>query len=435
MEWTAVILNIWRVLELWCMPLAFILPLRKKEKRWKLHFAAYAGVGAIVFWVFSFAVEPLLFAASARSILFLVLAAILFWRCADLSGKAVVYCAVWSTMLSDFLIECNTLICRRMSLRPERAVGIGAVLLMALVIGVGCTIARWMPDKGSYHTGPRQFTFALILWIVSLLSNAFGTAWNPDIQDMSAWLLLLLIEFYCITVLYLQHGLFQKSAIRQELTLLHTLWLKQKAQYDLSKENIALINRKCHDLKHQIRALRMILLEGQQEKYLHEVEQSVRIYDVLAKTGNEVLDTVLTEKSLFCEANGIQANCVADGRLLSFMDPVDLYTVFGNALDNAIESVSAIEDRTCRIIDVQIYSEKQMVVIQIINPVGTELAFDGEGLPITTKEPDGYHGFGLRSIRHTVEKYGGFMTVQVEDGSFYLRLLLPKEVPHSGKEL
>lgn len=217
--------------------------------------------------------------------------------------------------------------------------------------------------------------------------------------------------------------------------MMNTLWMQQKAQYDLSKENIALINRKCHDLKHQIRAMRAIFTEEQQKKYFQDIEQSVRIYDVLAKTGNEVLDTVLTEKSLVCEANGIQANCVADGRVLAFMDPVDLYTIFGNALDNAIESVSTIEDRTRRIIDVQVYSEKQMLVIQIINPITQELVFDAEDLPVTTKEQNGYHGFGLRSIRHTVKKYGGFMTVKVEDGAFYLRLLLPKIPPQTPDQV
>lgn len=155
------------------------------------------------------------------------------------------------------------------------------------------------------------------------------------------------------------------------------------------------------------------------------MEQSVRIYEVLAKTGNEVLDTVLTEKSLYCEANGIQAHCVADGSLLSFMDPVDLYTIFGNALDNAIESVRDSEDREKRIIDVLVYAEKQMLVIQIINPVSGELRFDREGLPMSTKVNDGYHGFGLKSIRHTVKRYGGFLTVKVENGCFYLQILLP----------
>ena len=56
------------------------------------------------------------------------------------------------------------------------------------------------------------------------------------------------------------------------------------------------------------------------------------------RTGNEILDTILTEKSLICENSGIHINCVADGSLLAFMNPVDLYTLFGNALDNAIEA-------------------------------------------------------------------------------------------------
>lgn len=109
------------------------------------------------------------------------------------------------------------------------------------------------------------------------------------------------------------------------------------------------------------------------------------------------------------------------------MDPVDLYTIFGNALDNAIESVKDNADREKRIIDVLVYAEKQMLVIQIINPVARPLQFDEEGLPMSTKVNDGYHGFGLKSIRHTVKRYGGFLTVKVENGCFYLQILLPMQ--------
>lgn len=438
MDWTPVILDIWRILEVCCIALAFLCPLKKKESRWIQRAALCTAFGIVAFLGMSAMIAHFPFMTCVRSALFLVFTGILFWQCADLSFNSVVYCAVWSTMLGDLLIECNTLVYRHLVPRPFWAIVVGNGLLIVLTVGVGCTIARWMPDKGRYHTGPRQFAFALVLWSVSVSADLFWVIWNPSIEHVSDWILLLMIKFYCITVLYLQHGLFQKSAIRQELAMLNTLWMQQKSQYDLSKENIALINRKCHDLKHQIRAMRTMFTEEPREKYLQEIEQSVRIYDVLAKTGNEVLDTVLTEKSLVCEAKGIQANCVADGRLLSFMDPVDLYTIFGNALDNAIESVSTIEDRTRRIIDVQVYSEKQMLVIQIINPIIQKLVFDSEDLPVTTKEQNGYHGFGLRSIRHTVKKYGGFMTVKVEDEAFYLRLLLPKTSPqtpdHIGPE-
>lgn len=426
MNWTPAILNACRILEVWCIALAFLLPLKKRERRWTQRAALCILLGSIAFLGLAPLIAQFPFMTCVRSAFFLIFTGLLFWQCADLSFNAVVYCAVWSTMLGDFLIESNTLIYHHLVPQPFWALFIEALLLIAFTLCVGGTVARWMPHKGRYHTGPRQFSFALILWLISVSSDLFWVIWNPPMDHISDWILLLVIKFYCITVLYLQHGLFQKSAIRQELAMLNTLWMQQKAQYDLSKENIALINRKCHDLKHQIRAMRTMFAEGPREKYLQEIEQSVRIYDVLAKTGNEVLDTVLAEKSLVCEANGIQANCVADGRLLAFMDPVDLYTIFGNALDNAIESVSTIEDRTRRIIDVQVYSEKQMLIIQIINPIQQELVFDSEDLPVTTKEQNGYHGFGLRSIRHTVKKYGGFMTVRVEGGAFYLRLLLPK---------
>lgn len=424
MDWKLALTNLWDLLVLWSFTLAFVLPLKKRDSRWKSRAALWAGPGSAVFLVLGLLLGPNVL--WLRPPLFFALSAMLFRLCADLTGKSVLYCAVWATVLSDLVFKYDALLRHFLGGRPLLLLSVCTVLLAGLVAGVGLTIARWMPDKGTYHTGPRQLTFALVLWTISLGANLFWALWAPPSDQIASWALLILIKFYCATVLYLQHGLFQKSAIRQELAMMNTLWMQHKAQYDLSKETIALINRKCHDMKHQIRALEAACAGGAREQYLQEIEQSVRIYDVLAKTGNEVLDTVLTEKSLFCEASGIQANCVADGRLLDFMDPVDLYTIFGNALDNAIESVSAIEDRTRRIIDVQVFSEKQMLVIQIINPIGQELTFDAEDLPVSTKEPNGYHGFGLRSIRHTAEKYGGFMTVKAEDGVFYLRLLLPR---------
>lgn len=416
------LVELWRFTALWSMGIVFLAPLEKKKSRLLSYgascilpcFAAFFLLRILPAGFYKIWISP------AIALFFVSL---FFWRCAELSLKSSVYFGVWVTMVGNLVVMISTLLYPRFPFLV--AFGISTFMLLILLFVIYATIARWMPDKGKYHTGPRQFTFALVLWVISVITDLWFASASPTPDHFTQCLLMLLIKFYCITVLYLQHGLFQKSAIRQELALLNTLWAQQKNQYALSKENIALINQKCHDLKHQIKAMQTMFSGESREKYLQEIERSVRIYDVRAKTGNEVLDTVLTEKSLLCEANGIQANCVADGRLLSFMDPVDLYTIFGNALDNAIESVSTIEDRNRRIIDVQVYREKQMMVIQIINPVTQNIRFDSDDLPVTTKENNGYHGFGLRSIRHTIKKYGGFMTVKVEDGSFYLRLLLP----------
>lgn len=136
----------------------------------------------------------------------------------------------------------------------------------------------------------------------------------------------LMLQFYCITLLYLQNTLFKKSSMRKELEMIQLLWHQQKSQYQISKETIDLINRKCHDLKHQVRALRTLSSEEEKEKQISEIEDSVGIYSAIVHTGNEILDVILSEKSLRCEDREIHINCVADGSLLSFMNPVDLYT-------------------------------------------------------------------------------------------------------------
>ena len=148
------------------------------------------------------------------------------------------------------------------------------------------------------------------------------------------------------------------------------------------------------------------------------------IYDSIVKTGNEVLDTVLTEKSLLCEKEHITMTCVADGSKLGFMDAVDLYTIFGNALDNAIESALTIPDPERRVIAVTVYTRSSLLLIQLENYYEGSLTF-ADGLPVTTKEHNGYHGYGMKSIRFTAEKYGGVVTVNTADNLFILRISIP----------
>lgn len=427
MSWERIVEEVLRQAGLWASAVIFLVPLRKRAGNVWARGALCAVVGSALRLAAAAALAQgdVVLAAGVDAVVSYLAVLLLFSLCADLPVKAVFYCGLWTVMVYGLAENIGEMIRRVLEgFSPAAAAAAEAVFWCAALAAVGLTAARWMPDNRSYHTGPRQLTSAFLLWALFLGIDLFYMSGRMT-AGWSGWVVMMLIQCHCATVLYLQHELFQKSAIRQELDMLNHLWLQHKNQYDLSKENITLINRKCHDLKHQIKAMRLLFTDESREKYLREMEQSVRIYEVLAKTGNEVLDTVLTEKSLYCEANGIQANCVADGRLLSFMDPVDLYTILGNALDNAIESVKENADREKRIIDVLIHAQKQMMLIQVMNPMNQELTFDEEGLPISTKEQNGYHGFGLKSIRHTVKKYGGFLTVRTDNGIFCLQILIP----------
>lgn len=331
------------------------------------------------------------------------------------------YCATWALVVQQLTYEIWLVLCALPGWK-EAPLLLTALWFLLIYGIVSATVAKWMPDKGEYHVGPRQLSLAVLMAVISgtLYQFFFYLASGGTVPRV----IIVLIHFYCATVFYLQSVLFQKSAMRQELMTLSLLWQQSKAKYSLAKENIDLINRKCHDLKHQMSALKTMSESEERSQYVSELERSIHIYNAIVKTGNEVLDTILTEKSLLCEANQILVNCVADGVQLDFINPVDLYAIFGNAIDNAIESVQAIRGPARRVIDVLVYVKQQFLAISITNPVEGELRFE-DGLPITTKEKNGYHGFGLKSIRHTAAKYDGFVTVEVKDNCFSLRILFP----------
>ena len=55
---------------------------------------------------------------------------------------------------------------------------------------------------------------------------------------------------------------------------------------------------------------------------------------------------------------------MVDGSRMNFMKAEDIYGIFGNALDNAIEAVSRLEDPQQRVISVKAIYQKKILVIQ-----------------------------------------------------------------------
>ena len=118
---------------------------------------------------------------------------------------------------------------------------------------------------------------------------------------------------------------------------------------------------------------------------------------------------------------------MADGTLLEFMDIMDICSIFGNALDNAIESVEKQTDIEKRLIKTTAYAKNQFIMIRFEN-YSEEMPVLESGLPHTTKKDTIYHGFGLKSIHMITQKYGGTMTIKTENNWFILRILIPMPV-------
>ena len=237
--------QLWREAGLWCAALIFLWPLRRRE-----NFRLRLILGLAGGFLLHLAVGLLpITSGSGLWLYFLVsflLAIGFFALCADISRSAVVYCAVWTMVLYHLSCSLGLSLVRALEWCPPVGNLCAALAVAVLMVTSAQTLARWMPVKGTYQVGPRQLSLSLILLLlILLLVQLSSTLWYGE--DLPAlWLFPLLIEFYCGTLLYLQHELFKKSYIRQELDTLNQLWMQQKAQYALARKNIMLINRKCH---------------------------------------------------------------------------------------------------------------------------------------------------------------------------------------------
>lgn len=366
-------------------------------------------------------------------LVFSILCLHLFAVCEIGLCKAV-YFSVHAFIQGEFMASLAWQIAYYLGVRAGR--GITALGGTALMIGVSvlagvviyCIGSRFRDDNDSLEIGWKEMSVALAIGLsVYALSNmSYIVQDSPFSSRFPAEIFIIrtLTDLGGLAALLAYHMILRELRVNMEREYLKRLLHMQGENYRIAEESVALVNQKYHDLKHQIALLRSGLDSSERLAMLTRMEDEIKAYEAQNKTGNKVLDTLLTAKSLQCQPQGISLTCVADGKELDFMDPLDLSALIGNALDNAIESVMKIDDPGKRLIHVSVARQKQFVRVRVENCYTGQLHFE-HGDPTTTKSDRKYHGFGVKSIRRIVDKYGGSTIIDAKDGWFELRILLP----------
>lgn len=106
----------------------------------------------------------------------------------------------------------------------------------------------------------------------------------------------------------------------------------------------------------------------------------------------------------------------------SSLDDTDLCIIFGNAIDNAIESCGK-NTYDNKIISIKINQQKHLLSILITNPVHQQPIIKNNMI-ITSKSDTVNHGFGLYSIKQTVKKYDGDFDISCSSNLFSLKICL-----------
>ena len=221
---------------------------------------------------------------------------------------------------------------------------------------------------------------------------------------------------FAVTVLSLELTNCGVKRLETENSALELLLEKDRLQYEQAKEDMEKINIRYHDLKQQYSRVPAEERAG--------LEDEMRSLNLRYFTGNKALDIVITQKAATCAEKGIQLVCSADGEALGAMKSFHIYSLFGNAIDNAIECLEKVEDRSRRTITLNLARSGEMAVIRVENYTPADPVVE-DGSLVTSKDDAANHGFGVKSIKGIAEKYGGTAEFFVRDHVFYLVVALP----------
>lgn len=404
----------------------------RKIGRWKLAVVSCAQFALLLFFMtVTDGVRQELFVPSMLLIVLLLLGYI--YICNDFSLREAGFYFVKAFINGEFAAS----LCWQIYYYLRYVRGIQGELLkwveLILVYAVIFTILALMElnlkkDLEELHITRRELLVVIIIaasvFAMSNLSYLDQNGLFSGTFVMDIFIIRTLVDLSGIAVLYAYHVQVKEIQIRFEKDTLHNIMEMQYKNYQLSKENIDMVNQKYHDLKHQINLLKTQAYVGKSTSYLEKMEREIRVYETQNKTGNQILDAVLINKAMICQNKEIELKFIVDGGALSFMEDMDVSALFGNMLDNAIESAEKQQEKQKRLIWLYVTKEKQFVRIRTENYCDEKVRFKN-GMPVTTKKDRCLHGYGMKSIKSTVEKYHGSVVAAQENNWFELKILLP----------
>ena len=408
----------------------FFVPWKKRRPYFSLR------IGFGIFLLFTFSTWSLSFGVplEIRLLLYTMLLFLLIWWCFDcnvihavffttcayivqhITSKLTYMLVVWmnsvyggvtSGVTLDLLLITNTLICipiyfqytRRLFQQEQLLFDSIKIVIYSSLFLVAAAFLSVVMENSFDRTVDTYLTSYLALNVFCVL---FATT-------------ILALEFSNCNMKHLEH----------ENMVMSQLLEYDKQQYEQAKKDMEKIHIRYHDLKQQYS------LATEEERSMLEKEMenlNLRYY-----TGNKAIDIVLTQKAGWCGKVGIQLLCSVDGSCLSQMKHYHIYSMLGNALDNAIECLINVDEVEKKVVTLDISRCRGMEVIRVENYTPS-MPIMNSGTIVTTKQNSKEHGYGIKSIQNIAELYGGTASYFVEDQIFYLLITLPFDVQNEEKE-
>ena len=281
---------------------------------------------------------------------------------------------------------------------------------------------------------PWIFQFA---WIFIVLAGIIAIEFLLDVliqlKDFSSYvtnrlfwatILLLIILFFAILLFYYIGILYHNN-----IELMEENKQKQfeKQQFELLSNTNQILRTWKHDLQNHLSVLKIMIQEKNLDavqNYLNSINKDMNQSTWQVQTGNNVLDAVLTSKLPQIQSYNI--DFVHSVFLPDFLplNNLELTSLMGNLLDNAIESCTNLDSSHNKFIHLDIKPYNQFLYINVSNSSAGKHRYNSLNELISTKQEAG-HGIGLKRIKQIVTEANGFMKIEPQNDSFHVTIVLP----------
>lgn len=196
---------------------------------------------------------------------------------------------------------------------------------------------------------------------------------------------------------------------------------QQFAYYQEKQKDEEKVRSIYHDMKNHL-----LVLEGSQgtdatRKMAEQLRTQIADYEDYIHTGNNFLDVIIKDKAEKMHEKQIDFSVSIDFDSVDFIEPLDISTLFGNGIDNAMEASEKLPEEQ-RVVLVKAGKVQSFVSVLIENNC---LDTNSSKQIRTTKADSFLHGFGISNMEKAAEKYGGTCTIAQENGKFTLKILIP----------
>ena len=318
---------------------------------------------------------------------------------------------------------------------PHEARGAGYVFGLVLVAAtelILAAITRRLIKPERIDTIDKQRTIMMgtvlliMVYFKWILTAVRELSLGGNRTTMISFSLVTSIGLYLVILLYDYSRLLlkEKEEAEHEQMVLQYEIRSAKREMQASDD----IRRLYHDVKNHLLAIQsMSGSEGEINDYLSELLPKFEGYETQVRTGNPTVDAILSEKIQLAYADGIRFNVCLDLKGLDHVKTVDLVTIFGNAVDNAIEALRKTEKSEGeRFLFIKSSTFANNTVIRFQNRFSGNVELRGD-VPVTSKKDTDMHGLGISSIRNAVSRYGGTVSVKADNESkeFTLVVMIP----------